>query len=51
MHEWTIEITVENEEQMQALLDVIEEAEPDLDFAFNVRVDRAGHGGWTVRRR
>jgi hypothetical protein len=40
MHEWTIEITVENEEQVQALLDVIGEAELDLDFAFNVRVDR-----------
>jgi|TARA_Y100001963_G_scaffold138167_1_gene202628 hypothetical protein len=40
MHDWTIEITVENEEQVQALLDVIEEAEPEMDFAFSVRVDR-----------
>ena len=40
MHDWTIEITVENEEQVQALLDVIKEAEPEMDFAFSVRVDR-----------
>ena len=37
---WTIEITVENEEQVQALLGVIEEALDDLDFALNVRIDR-----------